>query len=200
MKKAITKHPIRRLTNSSFSINLELARLNATVMNKKMTLPIIDKSLLNLFTILISGAGIFAIFLKYDVPELNTPFWDINPFAIKRDIIENVLTRIFIILALVGLLVQTISIIYGNVISERLYEASFYIKTFIAGIVVMIIVIYILGAVGKNIAKKKWLPKVIENQTKIYNVTGEIINNGGYRSNELPNIGTYSENQQKKEL
>jgi len=169
-------------------------------MNKKMTLPIIDKSLLNLFTILISGAGIFAIFLKYDVPELNTPFWDINPFAIKRDIIENVLTRIFIILALVGLLVQTISIIYGNVISERLYEASFYIKTFIAGIVVMIIVIYILGAVGKNIAKKKWLPKVIENQTKIYNVTGEIINNGGYRSNELPNIGTYSENQQKKEL
>jgi hypothetical protein len=163
-----------------------------------MSQPIIDKSLLNLFAILISGTGVFAILLKYNVPQLNASFWDGNPFAIKRDIIENVLTWIFIFLTLFGLLVQTYSIICGNVLSERLHSTSFYIKSFIVGAIVMAIVMYSLGALGRNIAKRKWLPLAIESQTELYNLAGEIITNRGFRNNELSRLDSYSQEQREK--
>lgn len=115
---------------------------------------ILDKSLLDLLTILISGAGIFAILLKYNVPQLNASFYNENPYQVKRDIIENVMTWIFILIALVGLLIQTYSKIFGDVISERLHSTSFYFKTFVIGIIVMGVFVNLLGIAGNGIAKK----------------------------------------------
>jgi hypothetical protein len=157
-----------------------------------MCQPIIDNSLINLFTILISGAGVFAILLKYNVPELNHSFWEENPYAIKRDIIESVMTWIFMFLALFGLLIQSYSIIYGDVISERLHNSSFYIVSIIGGAIFMVTVIYSLGFLGKFIARKKWLPIIVKKQAEVFNIIGEIIRNDGFLEAQLPDMEGYS--------
>lgn len=160
-----------------------------------MCQPIIDKSLINLFTILISGAGVFAIFLKYNVPQLNKSFWDENPYAIKRDIIESVMTWVFIFLALLGLLIQSYSIIYGDVIYERLHNSLFYIMSSIGGAMFMMIVIYSLGCLGKIIARRKWLPIIVKNQTELFNIIGATIKNNGFLEGQLPDMEVYSDEQ-----
>ncbi|MFA6472823.1 MAG: hypothetical protein WCU00_12360, partial [Candidatus Latescibacterota bacterium] len=54
----------------------------------------IDKTSLNLISILISGAGLFAVLTKYNVPELNMTYLDGNPFAEKREVIDCFMTWI----------------------------------------------------------------------------------------------------------
>jgi hypothetical protein len=84
-----------------------------------------DRTLLNLTTILISGAGLFAVLTKFSVPELRMAFFGENPFAIKREQIEFVMTWIFTSLAISGLLVQVFKEILGNEIPERLHNFKF---------------------------------------------------------------------------
>lgn len=86
-----------------------------------MNLPVIDKSILYLLTIQISGAGIFAVLLKFNVPQLNASYWGENPYASKRDIIENILIWIFTIFAIFRLLMQAFSKCYGSILSERIH-------------------------------------------------------------------------------
>jgi hypothetical protein len=66
----------------------------------------LDETLLNLTTILVSGAGLFAVLTKFSVPELRMRFFDENPFEIKREEIDLVTTWILTLLALVGLILQ----------------------------------------------------------------------------------------------
>jgi hypothetical protein len=160
--------------------------------------PCLDKTILNLLTILISGSGIFAVLIKFSVPELNITFMGGNPYIIKRDIIEKVMTRIFIALALIGLLIQTYAVIYGNKLNERLYSISFYIVFFLACIAGMTILVICLGAIGKYIAKKIWWPQLIKKQHKGFHLAEEIIKNGGYYNKDLDKKISFTDEQKQQ--
>ncbi len=165
---------------------------------KNMCTPFIDKTILNLLAILIAGAGLFAILIKFDVPELNFTFFDENPYGIKRDIIEKILTWIFIVVALFGLLIQTYSVIVGDKLSERLYSTSFYTIFFLIGLVAMFVAVVFLGAIGKCIAKKIWWPQIIQKQSEGFQLAEDIIRNKGFYKNELDKIEKYSEEQKQQ--
>jgi len=60
----------------------------------------LDKTIINLATILISGTGLFVVLTKFNVPELNMSFVGGNPYAVKRDIIEGVMSFVFTYLTL----------------------------------------------------------------------------------------------------
>ena len=126
-----------------------------------------DKTAINLITILISGTGLFAALTKLSVPEANLTFWRENPFAIKRDIIETTMTWIFTLLALSGLVIQTLKEIFGEKIPDRLHRIRFYCYSFFIGIFVMVGVVVCLAKVGHKIAKKRWQPVIIENQKNL---------------------------------
>ena len=71
----------------------------------------IDRTIINLITLLISGTGIFAALTKYSAPELSKSYWGENPFAFKRDKIDAVMTWIFTILVALGLLFHALTLI-----------------------------------------------------------------------------------------
>jgi hypothetical protein len=50
-----------------------------------------DKTLLDLISLLIAGAGLFAVLTKFNVPQLRATYWDENPYALKRDEIDRVI-------------------------------------------------------------------------------------------------------------
>ena len=97
----------------------------------------IDQTLINLATILISGVSIFTALTKFNLPETNMSFLGENPFAVKRDIIENVTVWLFSLLALLGLLLQVFKEIHVKTIAERLYKVREYYLVFILGIFIV---------------------------------------------------------------
>lgn len=65
-----------------------------------------DKTVLNLCAILITGTGVIGSLIAYEPPELNATYWGFNPFAYKKSEIDKALRRAFASLALFGLAVQ----------------------------------------------------------------------------------------------
>ena len=81
-----------------------------------------DKTSINLLTILIAGAGLFGALVKFYSPEVNYSFFGENPFLVKRDIIENTMSWIFTLLALSGLLFQAYKEIWGVKIKKTIHN------------------------------------------------------------------------------
>lgn len=145
-----------------------------------------DKTILNILSVFIAGAGLFAASNKYKVPEINYSFWGSNPFAIKKDIIDGVLTWYFIVFALLGLLFRFIPIICKNNISiERKYNNKFYIKFSIITLFLMFISVVIIGNIGRYVAKGRWFPLVIQNQKEAFIQAKYIIEHDGLRDDQL---------------
>ena len=85
-----------------------------------------DRTILNLLSLTSGGSGLFVVLTKFNVPELNMSFFGENPFAIKRDAIDNVMTWIFTCLALLGVVLQICGEIWSDRFPERQHQIRFY--------------------------------------------------------------------------
>lgn len=144
-----------------------------------------DKTCLDLLTILIAGAGIFAALFEYSVPQLTKTFWNENPYLVKQNIIKSTLDSCFISIAVLGLLIQSFSIIYSPRINEKTRSETFYFLFFVIGIAVMFLVINLVAVVGHRVARKRWLPLITEKQSDVFENTKFIIENGGWNENQI---------------
>ena len=95
-----------------------------------------DRTIINLVTLLISGIGIFAALTKYSAPELSKSYWGENPFALKRDKIDAVMIWIFTFLFAFGLLFHALTLILIHDIPERKYGIVIYATVFFSGLFV----------------------------------------------------------------
>ncbi len=146
----------------------------------------IDKTTLNITAVFITGAGLFAALTKYKVPEINYSFWGSNPFAIKRDIIDGVLTWYFVIFALLGLVFRLVALVCeNNIFCERKYSTKFYIKFSIAMLFLMFFSVPIIGNIGRYTAKRKWIPLVTQNQKESFLQSKYIIEHDGLREDQI---------------
>lgn len=123
---------------------------------------------------------------KFSVPELHATFLGTNPFAVKRDIIESVMTQLFTGLALLGLLVQVGVAIWSNHIEERIHTTRFYIVFFVVVLAVGVALVPLLTAVGNRVARRSWLPQIVENQKEVYKAARFVIEHDGWREDQLP--------------
>jgi hypothetical protein len=145
----------------------------------------LDRTIINLATLLISGTGIFAALTKFNVPELSKSFWGENPFAIKRDIIDVVMTWIFTTLAVIGFLFQAITFIWGNNIPDRNFGAGTYFTVFSAGSFMMLILVFILTKFGNMLARRRWLPKMIMSHKELYEKARFIVEHDGWLEEQI---------------
>jgi len=159
--------------------------MNTFAKENKMKKLIVDRVLINLITILISGSGLLVVITKFNVPELNLNYLGQNPFVIKQDVIGNTMTWIFTSLASLGFIIQVLKEIFGERIQERLHTIKFYSLFFVFGMIIMIFVISGLTRAGNFIAKKIWLPKVVESQREVFKSSLDIVENNGWRNDQL---------------
>jgi len=144
-----------------------------------------DRTTINLLSLLVGGFGLFVVLTKFNVPELNMSFFGQNPFAIKRDVIANVMAWIFTICALMGILLRVLGEICGDCFSSRRYTTRFYLLFLGASIVGLVFIFYSLTALGKQIAKRIWLPTVVEGEREVYVQARFIVENEGWRQDQL---------------
>lgn len=144
-----------------------------------------DKTIINLLTILVSGSGLFVVLTKFNVPELNMLFLGENPYALKRDIIDNVMTWTFTSLALFGLLFQVAGEIFGRDVPERIHRARFYLLFFVIGSLSMVLAVWFLTGFGNWIARRAWLPVVVENQRQLFRSSLFVVEHDGWREDQV---------------
>jgi hypothetical protein len=149
-----------------------------------------DKTSLNLIPIVLGGVGLFVVLTKFSVPELHATFLGSNPFAIKRDIIESAMTWLFTGLTLLGLLVQVGVAIWSNHIEERVHTTRFYVVLFVVVLAVGVALVPLLTAVGNLLARRSWLPEIVENQKEVYKAASFVIEHDGWREDQLAVRGT----------
>lgn len=146
----------------------------------------IDKTILNILSGFIVGAGLFAVLTKYKVPEINYSFYGNNPFAIKRDIIDGVLVWYFTIFALSGLILRLISLVCdNNILHERKYNTKFYLRFSIVMLFLIFLCVPTIGNFGRYTAKRKWFPMIIQNQKEIFLQSKHIIEHDGLSEDQI---------------
>lgn len=144
-----------------------------------------DKTSLNIISLLIGAAALFVVLTKINVPELNMPFWGENPFAIKRDIIEGVQTWLFSSLALLAALIQLFVHISGYPHDDRKYTKARY--SLIAGLtfISLVIAYWPLTSVGSAIARRSWFPVVVAKMDDLFSETRFVVENDGQRKKSV---------------
>ncbi|MBU0769715.1 MAG: hypothetical protein KJ687_11560 [Proteobacteria bacterium] len=153
---------------------------------------IFDKKVLDLTSMLLSGAGIFSVLSQFYIPkepkELNMSFWGSNPHAIKYGHqlgVKKLIDNIFLFMAALGLLIQVPSIIYSSKISQTTLTAGEYWFIFCILLLLIIFVVVLISFFAKKRAKKRWLPEIIESQRAAFVQAQDILNNNGWRTDQL---------------
>src|ERR1700682_4558547 len=94
-----------------------------------------DRTLINLVSILVGSAGLFTVLTGFNVPELNMSFFGANPYAVKRDAIESTMKWIFAVVALFGLVLQLWAEIWGVNLPDRSHNSKYYINFCVGSLV-----------------------------------------------------------------
>ena len=139
-----------------------------------------DRTLLNLLSLLIGGAGIFSALTKYSVPEVNQSFFGTNPFLIKSDAIEKVTTWAFTLLALLALALQVWAEVWGGTLPERSYSVPQYVGASLTAVAVLIGVLMVIAKVSARIARKTWEPELVRLQRELFQNALEMVENDGW--------------------
>jgi hypothetical protein len=145
----------------------------------------LDQTTINLLTILISGAGLFSVMTKFYSPEVNYSFLGENPFLVKRDIIESILSWVFTSVGFLGLLLQVHKEICADKIIERKYKARFYFKFFGLGFMAMLGIVFILSITGNAVARQIWQPRIVDSQKEVFESASFIVKYDGWRKDQL---------------
>jgi hypothetical protein len=129
-------------------------------------MPKIDRSILSLIALTIAAGGAFTVFTKYNVPQLTQSYFGSNPFADKRDVIENTMTWIFSSLALIGVILQAAATALP--LSDRLHPARTYWLVFVVSSAAVIVLLWLATWAGTVYARSVWLPQIVRGQSEAY--------------------------------
>jgi len=144
-----------------------------------------DRTLINLTSLLLGGAGIFAVLTEYSVRELRKSYWGANPFAIKAEVIKGLTTSLFVALAVVATLLQSMAEIVGDRLPERTHGLPAYVMFFLGGVALDVGIVRGLAWLGRKLARRRWWPEVLRSQRAVFVAAREIVFNDGWRDDQL---------------
>ncbi len=112
-------------------------------------------------------------------------FFGENPFAVKRDAIENTMTWLFTGVTLLGLLLQVLGEVLGDRLKARRHRIRVYAVLSVGGLLATAVLVLVLTTVGNHVAKRSWLPKVVTSQSEAYRHARFIVEHNGWREDQL---------------
>jgi hypothetical protein len=152
-----------------------------------------DRTIINLASILIGGAGLFTVLTGWNVPETTQSFFGDNPFAIKRDAIAETSDYAFAGVALLALVLQLGAEIWGNDLPERRYGTCVYTWTTVLGLLCVGVLAWALSRWSRHLARRIWIPRVIGPQLDLFDSAAFVVAHNGFRDDEVPHLAEYSE-------
>ncbi len=152
-----------------------------------------DRTLINLASLLLGGAGLFTVLTGFNVPEASDSFYGSNPFLIKREAIKDTSDWTFSSVALTALVLQIAAEIAGNRLPERSHGVALYIGVAMLGLPLMYGMVWLLSRLPRRLALRKWVPRVLEAQLGIFESAAFIILHDGIAEHEYPHLSEMTE-------
>jgi len=122
---------------------------------------VLDRTILNLTSLILGGTGLLAALTEFSVPELRRAYWGENPFQVKRDAIAEAMSWIFGGLAVVALLLQVGAEIWAPDLPERLYTTGSYLRVVAVSLAATAVIVWLATRLGHWIAQRRWRPQVL---------------------------------------
>jgi hypothetical protein len=123
-----------------------------------------DRTSLNLVSLILGGAGLFTVLTGFNVPQTRLSYLGENPYQIKRDETAAVMTWLFTAFALLGGAIQVIAEILGDTLPARTYTTWSYVRVAGGAGILAIILVRLVSQIGYSIARRRWLPQVLTTQ------------------------------------
>ena len=121
----------------------------------------------------------------FNVPELRQTYFGSNPFALKRDAIENVSSWAFAMLAATALGIQVAAEIWATSLPDRAHSSSYYLIVSSIAAVAVAFVTWLLTRIVRRLARRKWLPQIITSQRELFTRAESFLANDGFYSEQL---------------
>ena len=121
----------------------------------------LDKTMVSIIAMVFGGVGLVGAITHYDIPRARRSVYGENLFLLKENIINSVVTWIFTLYAMIGLVFQ---IIFGEIIEleDRLHDTGFYFLALLAAFLVTISLIPLMKRISKWLARDYWLPELVK--------------------------------------
>lgn len=115
-----------------------------------------DRTILNLASLLLGAAGIFTVLSGYNGPELRTAFGGENPFLVKQDAINGWKDRLFMGVAVLAVLIQAVAEVFGASIEDRSHGWRLYLVAFGTILVIIASLWFGIVAISVRLARREW--------------------------------------------
>jgi len=150
-----------------------------------MCFPKLDKTILVIIALTFAAGGALTVLTKYNVPQVNQTIFGGNPYAIKRDAIEGTMNWLFWGIALIGVLIQAVAYVVNLPDRSPSTSAPTYAMVFAVSASVVIILIWLTTCAGYAIARRQWLPTIVDGQRDVFHLTEMLIRNDGLEDRHL---------------
>jgi hypothetical protein len=117
-----------------------------------------DLVIINIFSIVIAGVGIFGALSRFAPIEQHRTYYGQNLLLMKSDIQLKMRAYIYAGIANFGLLIQVIKIIWLSDLPDRLFYGSYYFSILFTLLCFSVFLIVTINYISDLIAKKYWLP------------------------------------------
>jgi hypothetical protein len=132
-----------------------------------------------------AAGGALTVLTKYNVPQVNQTIFGGNPYAIKRDAIEGTMNWLFSGIALIGVFIQAVAYVVNLPDRSPSTSAPTYAMVFAVSASVVIILLWLTTCVGYAIARRQWLPTIVEGQLDLFHLTEMLIRNDGLEDRHM---------------
>ncbi len=143
-----------------------------------------DKTALRLLGSLIAITGLFLFLNKFSSPKLSSSFFGANPYAMKRDCVDYVMNWISGIFLTLGIIINLATFTFLDSLPNSSVGMD-YIKFILVCSLVMLAAFFGFRVGGRKIARRRWLPMIIEFQRPAFDKAKDIISHEGWRSDQL---------------
>jgi hypothetical protein len=150
-----------------------------------MCFPKLDKTILGIIALTFAAGGALTVLTKYNVPQVNQTIFGGNPYAIKRDAIEGTMNWLFSGIALIGVLIQAVAYVVNLPDRSPSTSAPTYAMVFAVSASVVIILLWLTTCAGYAIARRQWLPTIVDGQRDVFHLTEMLIRNDGLEDRHL---------------
>lgn len=129
-----------------------------------------DEIIFNIISALLSATGILGAFTSFSAPEINKTYYGHNHFQIKAGLISTTYTWVFAILAAIGILAQIVKDLFLYDLPARTHGTGVYIRFICFALAAMAVLSWSLVMLGRFLAKRLWLPRMVESQRNAYQI------------------------------
>jgi hypothetical protein len=159
-----------------------------------------DRTILNIVSLIIGGVGLFLALVGYNTPELNQTFFDENPFAKKRDTIQTVHTWSFAIFASLGVAIQVGAEVWSDPAQARLFSPQHYAAFALVAILVVSFLAIATVGLARLIARRIWRPRAVEDHREMIDICRFVIENGGWERQHIAEWQSWQDSERQRVL